>query len=543
MTLIAYTQFSGIAPKRNPLRLPATFAQTAQNCDLTAGTLKPWNGTLSVLNSLPSASACSIYRFGIGVVSDTQYWFHFSEDTDVVKSAIAGDTTERTYFCNASQGARVTNNTLALTGGSGVYPWNSYPLGVPAPIGAPSVASVGGSGAPETRVYAVSYKSTLGELGPPSPTSAAIDVLPGSTTTITGLGTEAPGGHIGHITAKLIWRTVSGNLATEFQLVDEIPVSQSSYVDSVIQPQEAIQSVTYDPPPAGAFGLCQMANGIMLMFKGYDIYPSEAFLPHAYPTDYIQPVDYPIVGAAAFGSSALICTTGVPYLLSGSSPSSLTLQMLDKPQGCVSKRSIVSLGDGVAYASPDGLVFVSSTGAISVATEGLFSRAAWQDLNPESMHGYLHDGRYIGFFDTGAVQGGFIFDPSAEDAAFTMLNVSAVAGFSDLTQDALFLKVGTEIVKWNAGASPLTFTWKSRIERLPYRQNLSVGQVHALAYPVTFKLIVDGVTKHTQTVADAKPFRMPANYRGLQVEVEVSGTKEITAVYVAQSVAELKQVS
>jgi hypothetical protein len=192
------------------------------------------------------------------------------------------------------------------------------------------------------------------------------------------------------------------------------------------------------------------------------------------------------------------------------------------------------------YASPDGLIFVSMSGQVQNVTESLFSRAEWQLLVPSSIHGYYHDGRYHGFYNTGAVSRGFIFDPSQGASAFTFVDTYATAGYSDLLQDALYLKVGTTIAKWNAGSTQMSYTWKSAIFEMAYPSNPGCAQVVAKAYPLTFKLYADGSLKHTQTVADANPFWLPSGYRARNFEIELTGTAEILMVHVASSPQELK---
>jgi hypothetical protein len=543
MGAISFVQFSGIAPRLSPYKLPQSNAQIAKNVRLAARTLKPWNNPLTVVSGVTAGDPSTIYRFGHDLPNDTQYWFAWPVDVDVVKGALANDATERTYFTHPSDGPRYTNNSLALTGGSGAYPWNSYKLGVAAPTLTPAGVAGGGAGVPETRVYVFTYVTSYGEEGPPSPVSSTVDVLPGGYCDLSNLGTTAPTGY-GNITAKRIYRTLSGSLATEFQFVDEIPIGNATYRDTKTgtQLQEVIPSVNYDPPPASGFGICQMANGITLIMDGYDIYPSEAYLPHAYPPAYRQTCDYPIVGAKSFGSMAVIGTTGVPYLLYGSDPSALTLQKLQDPQACVSKRSMCVVPGGVMYASPDGLVMVDANGSVTVATDPFMTRDEWQTLVPSSIRGYVHDGRYIGFYNTGSVQGGFVFEPREGDAAITLLDAYASAGYSDLVNDSLYLQIGTDIVKWHAGAGQMTYTWKSRLNLLPYPDIYSCAQVIASAYPVTFKLYGDGVLKHTQTVASRAPFRLTGGSRYQSIEVELSGTAEVAEVHVAHSIAELKEL-
>ena len=548
MAVISLTKFSGVAPRVSPNKLSPDMAQTASNVRLLAGTLNSWKNPVTVATAMAAGSQTTIYRFGQDLYSDSQYWFDWGDDVDVVKGAIANDQTERTYFTHPALGARITNNSLALTGGTTGYPRASYPLGVPAPTSTP-VASVqiegDTSSSLETRVYVYTFVTSLGEEGPPSPVSNYLDARTvGSTVRLTGLGTAAPLSHNGYITAKRIYRTLSGSLSTEYQLVDEIPITQATYDDFILGSQldEVIPSITWTAPPSGCFGITQMANGIMLVFKGYDIYPSEAYIPYAYPANYSMAVDYPIVGGEAIGTSAVILTTGHPYLLTGSDPSALSLVKLESPQSCSSKRSIAAVSGGVMYASPDGLIFVSVTGQVQNVTESLFSHDEWQALVPSSMQGYFHDGRYFGFYNTGSVQRGFIYDPAQGSGAFTFIDTYASAGYADLLQDALYLKIGTNIVRWNADSTRMTYTWKSAIFEMGSPMNPACAQVVAKTYPATFKLYADGVLKHTQTVANADPFWLPSGYRARYLEVEISGTAEVLSVHVATSPQELKGV-
>ena len=548
MAVISLTKFSGVAPRVSPNKLNPEMAQTASNVRLLAGTLNSWKNPLTVMTGMSSGAQSTIYRYGQDLYSDTQYWFDWNVDVDVVKGAIANDQTERTYFTHPTLGARITYNTLALTGGTTGYPRSSYPLGVPAPsnIISSTVQVVGDTTSSlETRVYIYTYVTSLGEEGPPSAPSNLLDVRTvGSTTLLAGLGTTAPSGYTGYVTAKRIYRTLSGSLSTEYQLVDEIPITQDTYSDTILGSQlsEVIPSITWAPPPSGCFGITQMANGVMLVFKGYDIYPSEAYIPYAYPANYSMAVDYPIVGAAAVGTSAVIVTAGHPYLLTGSDPSALSLVKLEAPQAGASKRSIAAVNGGVMYASPDGLIFVSTTGQVQNVTEPLFSRDEWQALVPSSIHGYFHDGRYYGFYNSGAAQQGFVFDPAQGTGAFTFMDTYATAGYSDLLQDALYLKVGTNIVKWNSDTTRMSYTWRSAVFEMGSPMNPACAQVVAKAYPATFKLYADGVLKHTQTVTTSDPFWLPSGYRARYLEIEISGTAEVLAVHVASSPQELKSV-
>ena len=545
--ILGWQKFSGIAPKLEPRRLAAGMAQTARNTDMTSRTVKPWKTTLTVLSGVAAAAEATIYRFGQDLVSDTQYWFAWPVDVDVAKGAISGDQTERTYFVHPSTGLRKTDVSLALTSGSGAYPWNSYPMGVAAPTAAPTAAITtdGAVTTRETRYYIYTYVTAWGEESAPSAVSNTIDVYPsGASVLVSGLGTTAPSGY-SNITAKRVYRTLTGSLATEFQFVDEIPIAQATYADTKAGADlgETIQSTNWAEPPTGSFGLTSMANGIMLLFKGYDVYASEAYVPYAYPAAYSQAVDFPIVGGCGFGTSAAVLTTGNPYLVTGSDPSALSLVKLESNQACVSKRSIAAVEGGVIYASPDGLQLITQTGQVTNLTASFYDHAAWQALVPTTMHGYAFDGRYYGFYNTGAVQGGFVYDPGQADAAFTLLDTYATAGFTDLIQDALYLQVGTNIVKWGAGGASMAATWKSGVTELPQPINLACAKVRATTYPVTFKYYSDGALIHTETVANEDAFWLPSGFLTSTVELELVSTgSAITGAWIASSKDELQKV-
>lgn len=546
--LLSWPKFSGMAPKLTPRRLGPGMAQNASNVELVSRTIKPLREPLTVLSGVATAADTTIYRFGQALSSDTQYWFAWPYDVDVVKGAISGDTAERTYFYNPSEGLRKTDADLALVGGSGAYPWNSYPLGVKEPTAAPvATVTIDGTGTVESRYYVVTHVTAWGEESAPSPVSNSVDVKPvGATVTLTALGATPPAGY-SNISAKRVYRTLTGSLATAFQFVDEIPVSQGSYIDTKDSADlgETIQTSTWAEPPAGAYGLFTMANGIMVTLKDYDIYPSEAYIPYAYPAEYSLAVDYPIVGGAGVGSSAVILTQGNPYMLTGSDPSAMSLVKLESAQSCVSKRSIAAVEGGVIYASPDGLMLVSQTGAVVNLTENLFDRDTWQALNPGSIHGYWHDRQYIAFYDNGTVQAGFTLNmQDGADAAFTLLpNHYATAGYSDLKQDALYLQMGTNIVKWRAGGTYLTAVWKSGITELPTSVNLACAKVRATAYPVVMKLYGNGTLLLDKSVTDAQAFWLPSGtlYETFEIELRAS-TGEITGAWVASSIDELRGV-
>jgi hypothetical protein len=209
----------------------------------------------------------------------------------------------------------------------------------------------------------------------------------------------------------------------------------------------------------------------------------------------------------------------------------------DLEQACVSKRSIVSHGGAVFYASPDGLMMLSSGGS-RVVTEKLFSFSQWQELfKPESIHAYQHDNQYIGFYDNGTQSGGFIYDMRSQN--FILHDIYATAGFQDIQRDKLFLALADGSVRVWGDGDVKSYVWRSKKFTMPKPLSFGWAQLEAEAYPMTLKVIADGQTVREHAVTSRNPFRLPAQ-GGRDYELEVSGTHEVFSIAIAHSASELR---
>jgi hypothetical protein len=641
MAVLQIKSFGGISPKVPPRYLQDNQAQVATNTVVFSGALTPLQDVGATVTTLTkSGTPKTIYRFGQDIVSDSQYWFHWTTDVNVCRGQISGDTSEWTFF--TGDGApKATYSALALSGTN--YPAVSRPLGLPnpdlaltvaanvvtgttraavvtlsaanialltttyglqgsivggvdanyvtvsltSPITAasvaaavdalPNVSAVASSGAVvitsdakgedaklyirfrtatnatytelfnqgyteapssvETRVYAwtwVNKESGYEFESGPSPASAPLEVYASQTVSLTGRS-SVPSGYV--VTHWRLYRSVSGT----YLFVNELPVSQTTYTDDVLAESlsEELPSLTWAPPPATLQGLTNLPNGGMAGFVGRDVYFCDPYHPHAWPENYVQSLDFPIVGLGRMDTTLAVLTTGTPYFMQGSHPDSMVSVKSDLEQSCASKRSIVSTNGAVIYASPDGLVTLSPSGS-KLVTEQYFTRAQWQSyFKPDSIYGYSHDLKYIGFYDNGTTTGGFIYDPTS--GQFILHNIYATAGYSDLQRDKLFLAFSDRTVKpWLAGGN-LSYVWKSKKFTLPQVLGFSCAQLQAEAYPMTAKFYADNVLVHTQTVTSRLPFRLPS-LPGRDWEIQLEGASEVFSLSVAQSMQELAGV-
>ena len=394
---------------------------------------------------------------------------------------------------------------------------------------------------PESRVYVYTYVSEYGEEGPPSDPSTLIDIDPNEAVTVTTAA--APNGY-SNITKKYIYRTSTGSGETDYQFVGEQAVANTTFTDYKKQADlgEVIPSIDWEPPPTNLFGLRVMANGIFVGFSGKDICFSEPFLPHAWASKNRLPVDHPIVGGGALGQSVAVLTDSFPYIATGVDPSAMTLVKTSLQQACVSKRSIVEVGDAVIYASPDGLVRIGLNG-VDVITSKILSQEQWQSYNPSSIHAYIHEGRYYAFYTKAdATTGMLVFTLNGADAPLTVGSQHTTAAHVVAKEDSLYIVESGSIKKMDKSTTDKTYTWRSKVFEHPFPINFGVAQVFSPSYGsgVTFKVWADGSLKHTETVTSNAPFRLQSGFIAREWYVQVEGTADITAIAVVQSPTELK---
>lgn len=541
MPAIVVKAFGGMRPIVEPHLLDPAEAVTAQNVKLTSGGLVPLRGT-TTMRALQVPGAQTLWRYGASA-TETDWWFEFAGDVDVIRSPIVADPWGRAYWTDGVQPRYGPNSSLLS--GSGAYPGASFLLGVPKPATAITATFTAGSGATaESRSYVYTYVSAYGEEGPPSDPSPIYSVDPTAAVNLSNMAT-GPGGAL-NLTHKRIYRTSTVGSTAQFQFVAQIALATATFADTVSQGSlgEVLQTTEWVPPPPALRGLKLLANGAAIGFVGNTVYLSEPNLPHAWPHE--NTVEGAIVGIGVFRDSAAILTNGHPYVMSGADPASMVPIRLELPQACLSKRSIVDTGDGTMYASTDGLVSIGP-GGIDVVTRKLIDREQWQAYNPASMVGAFIDGKYhCAYTTTGGVRGMLIFNFEGNGGALSVSDINAAAAatafYADPRSDTLYMAQGGNIVRFDRGA-PLTMLWRSGTYRMPSPCNMACMQVDAAAYPVVARVYANGALVHTQSVLNRFAFRLPAGFESTDWAIELESTAKITRATMATSISELKAIA
>jgi hypothetical protein len=657
MTAWVLKNFIGEQPRVSPNLLPPNAAQGASDVRLDDGALTPyrkqvlvssfsdypgdyqtifeWDGTWygwpSVVNAAQGPVATDrLYITGLPVTAtvatsaettsgDTLTFdavpagvvaglsITDSTNPDAIQDgAIVVSTTSTTVVSSLDVAATVASGDTIKFGGAPqmIVDGTTYGLAVPFPAGALTATVTGsGSGTVITRTYVYTYVTAFGEESEPCPASNLIDMQPGQTVTLTEF-VAPPSGR--NITTINIYRTQTGDSGTDLYYIDQMAASTSTYADTIPDDQfaEVLPSRDYNAPPDGLAGLVAMPNGMMAAFDSANpknLYFCEPFLPHAWPEEYVLTTDFDIVGLGALGTSLVILTKGNPYLAQGTDPSSMQMIKILVNLPCVNPRSIVDLGQYIAYASHEGLVLADSLGNANVATQRLYNRTEWQAYAPTTLCAGQVSGRYFASYNTTDVNGvpliGTLIFDVAEGVPFVIeSDIAAVAFYYDISGGALyFLTSNGGIYQFDAPAGvPLSYSWHSKLMILSKPENFScividseeglnadeIAAINAaraaaiaanaallpfplggelagaplnqyavngdnlealppLAKTVSVSVIADGnVVATVNTIGTTE--RLPSGFMSRKWEVEINGSQRVQQVALATSVAELK---
>ncbi|MDP1774268.1 MAG: hypothetical protein Q8L15_18525 [Methylobacter sp.] len=563
MAVISFTNFVGANSDISDKLLPENFAVEATNVFTDQGALSTWKGLKAVTGTWNSKTGTLKSLF----LLNNALWLAWA--TNKVDAALVQKESNLDWELafTGTDKPRYTSKLLAISGGGTAYPEVSYPLGIIAPTAA-LVTTVVAKSSPAgsvkiswqiagtvddtvgnriARSYVYTYVNASGREGPPSPVSNIAYSNDDELVRLTGLPTAPQA----DITKIRVYVSATGGT---FNFLKEItlPATTNDITDNTFG--SAITTTLYSPPPDTLVGLAAMANGILVGYSGNNLYFSEPYQSHAWPEDYIKPMDYPIKGVSAIGNMSFVSTEGSPVVVVGNHPSFMTFNKLGAIQANVSDRSMVDMGNGAMYASRDGIVLLAG-GKASMVSDGIISERVYQLMAPSSIHAYFYRDKYFGFYDSGSAgtlatatgeyipaKGAFILDPKRGAVTFT--DVTCDTAFSDKVTGKLYLarlESGVnKLYEWNEGTTNLVQAWRSKpVETVP--MNLACARVWADRYPLTLELYADNELVHTEYVLSEDAFRLPSGFRARKWVARVTGDTHVNGIFLANSAAELRQ--
>ncbi len=404
----------------------------------------------------------------------------------------------------------------------------------------------------EARAYIYTYVNVYNEEGPPSPptvvtTGTTVDVsMTGKTTTETGY---APMKEI------RIYRTPTGSGIADYFYVGAVSVIGLGADVNVpfndnVKPEllnEPISSTYFYASPANLSGLIALPNGILMAWRGNELWFCEAYKPWAWNPNNTKPLTHVVVGAIAHGSGAVVTTLANPFLVSGVSPDSMTAARINVSQAGVSKWSIAAVDGVVAYASHDGIVTLAgATGSLSMS-ERFFTRDVWRNAYKnglDTMQFSVWDGRLVVFSRTQEF-GPFMI--RLDEAAGTLTDIPdlvAWCGFISPESDQFYYTAGAYLYQFNGGSvEGKSASWTSREMILPNPENYGAAEAVVTSGSWTIEFYADGVLRKSKGVTTGTtPFRLPGGFMATRWQVRIYGSGRFKELRVARTPNQLRAV-
>ncbi|NRA77886.1 MAG: hypothetical protein HRU18_06735 [Pseudoalteromonas sp.] len=260
----------------------------------------------------------------------------------------------------------------------------SVPLGVVFPTVAPTTTTTVEANAVEGTVqYVYSYySSATGVESAVSPIS--VSRLSQGRMTLTDMQVSADP----RTNQKRIYR-VGGDL-TVFTLVDTIPNSDVAYEDIIpaVDVDGRLRPELADLPAPETLNHIAESYAMLFGAEGAKLRYTPIGRPQSWPETHFLQFSEDITGIGAVANGLLVMTGKRTHLVSGSSPESLSPQLLDGSQGCKGSQSIRQLGSGLLWVSDDGIC-TSNGGKVSV-----LSRNKLGKINIDVVNSAVHDDVY-----------------------------------------------------------------------------------------------------------------------------------------------------
>lgn len=239
-------------------------------------------------------------------------------------------------------------------------------------------------------------------------------------------------------------------------------------------------SSDYDPPPDSLQGIVAAQNNIYVGFTGNQVYFSEPDKPHAWPAKYSISFESNVVGVVAVMGYILVLTEGYPYQVSGNSPATMAFNRIDTYYPCLSRRSIVNMGYGAAFATHGGIAIYAPNGGMDLVTKLVHDWDTWfETLDPTTVVATYYNGKYHASHSKGA----FIFERDERIGGyFVQTQYQFTAVTVDSTTNKLYYINDTtgNIFQWDKPDQPLSpLEWKSKVIVTKDYMNLGAARVIA----------------------------------------------------------------
>lgn len=271
-----------------------------------------------------------------------------------------------------------------------------------------------------TYQYVVTHVNSRGIESQPSDVSAEVELPAGGQVTLGLPQYFAAGG-------KLRIYRVGGNL-TKFSLVAELPGTTITYIDTLSDTEIDGRVLTSQNYGIALGGMQTLVTAYGMLFGSYEnklLYtnPGE---PEYWPASYFIQFPTDITGLAAVANGILVMTKTATYLVIGTGPLVLQVQLLRSDQGCIDRRSVQTFQGNALWVSRDGIC-LSSGSNVEVISKQQLGKLSLTNVTSSVLYNEV----YYAVYDTNKVLaadfsfGGLVF----KNFQFSVATGNAILSF------------------------------------------------------------------------------------------------------------------
>lgn len=296
----------------------------------------------------------------------------------------------------------------------------------------------------------------------------------------------------------------------------------------VFSPESALDelvSLEWERAPNGLKHLASLDNGVLAVADDNNIYLSEPYYWHAFPTINTYTVSGTIKRIANIGGGFAVMTDRGTQFFFGSAPASMVQSSVIFPYSIRDPDSFTAFEGGGVYVCDDGVAIISAAGG-RIATDGWIDRESWREnVDLDQCRTEMYEGRILIATRNPANDNPIGYCLNMEVGEITSFDISVNALASGFFRDprsneVCYVTDAVGLTVFNRGNNQVAI-WESGDIWLPRTVSLNSLYVESEGYPVTVKVTAKGMATRTLPVNSERPRRMPVTGRSKSIRVRV----------------------
>jgi len=317
---------------------------------------------------------------------------------------------------------------------------------------------------------------------------------------------------------------IGGNLPT-MELVIEVANATSNYLDNLgdLQIEGTVLATFSNKEAPTGLSYIKESNAMLFGAKDDKLYYSQiAYVDYWSAFNFID-FDDTITGIGAIGNGLLVFTEFKTYIVTGTSPETLSKYLLSGNQGCLSHRTISFAKNTLIWLSSDGIC-ASSGGDIQIVSRDKMGKIQLDNVKDS----VVYDDVYYLSYDTDDI---LCFDTRFGNI---IKHISGSTECFHIYDDVLYYSYNGQLYSMFQDTNYREFLYKSaelgdgQISNLKNYKNIYLNVIGTMA----IKVYIDSVLIGTYNVdTSTHEIKLPQDKRrGYSIQFEINGVGELREI-------------